>query len=632
MILVGEECLGFSVDIFTPAGSVTVDESGFLVVQGVGGPVAHAMVETDSLGGHVGSHPDLIGDHMDGGHASSEDNLSHDSYELIEKNMMGLVPISDVEKQPPVTTASGTVISSANQFEQEFYRQAAQASNKAKNGGNTVSSSRTSSHCSLNMSPQVIPRNEVVQVALHEHLVGKSPNNSINRIKSQDSFSQSSNHNNHNQQALIDQHHSSLTSLTSSRNQTNAGDNNNDNENQDREGPTVIEVPSDMGKDDSRLMVDIVRGGRGRSSGPAYGVSQSTGYSHSLPRSNADIIYHHNQQAHHQHQEHHQQHLIQQGQQQQSRTLPSRRRERSPVYYSRSRIMSGGHGTHDCSSGSSSSHASPQIARPKSLEFAVVNVSALPSKQAFAYHDDSLELHHVQQGYEGSSPAQHQHYNKQTNRYGMEPPQPKPRLHLTAKPIDLYDDSSSAMNEQLSSSDVPQTPENPNVTFLPLEAGPVIVGTCHQGIVRKQYYTTEERIYDVPEGIEGVSIPIKVITSQPPQVDMVTSPSTSSGITEEGNGGGHQGLNQVPPGPIPAAVTVIPGSTGIIQEGVDTSGNVPQPKNAPPPPPHQPVIAQHVLRQNHRGLASSVGLAKADRPKGSVVTVVEFLSGAVEIQ
>ena len=184
--------------------------------------------------------------------------------------------------------------------------------------------------------------------------------------------------------------------------------------------------------------------------------------------------------------------------------------------------MSGGHGTHDCSSGSSSSHASPQIARPKSLEFAVVNVSALPSKQAFAYHDDSLELHHVQQGYEGSSPAQHQHYNKQTNRYGMEPPQPKPRLHLTAKPIDLYDDSSSAMNEQLSSSDVPQTPENPNVTFLPLEAGPVIVGTCHQGIVRKQYYTTEERIYDVPEGIEGVTAPL----------DIITSPSSSSGITD----------------------------------------------------------------------------------------------------
>ena len=258
--------------------------------------------------------------------------------------------------------------------------------------------------------------------------------------------------------------------------------------------------------------------------------------------------------------------------------------------------MSGGHGglgghPGECSSGSSSSHASPQIARPKSLEFAVVNVSALPNKQAFAYHDDSLELHHV--------PV--------SSRYGMEPPQPKPRLHLT-KPqqipqSDLYDDSSSAMNEQLSSSDVPQTPENPNVTFLPLEAGPVIVGnSCHQGIVRKQYYTTEERIYDVPEGIEGVSIPIKVITAQPPQVELVqdiVSPSTSSEITEEGNGHAH---------PVPSrAETEVMAAVG--------TGNAPPPKVAPPPPPpHQPVIAQHVLRQNHRGAASSIGLL--ERPKG----------------
>ena len=39
----------------------------------------------------------------------------------------------------------------------------------------------------------------------------------------------------------------------------------------------------------------------------------------------------------------------------------------------------------------------------------------------------------------------------------------------------------------------------------------------------KQYYTKEERIYDVPEGIEGVTAPI---------VDIITSPSSSSGITD----------------------------------------------------------------------------------------------------
>ena len=597
------------------SGSVTVDDAGFLVVQGVGGPVAHAMVETDSLG----HHPDLIGDHIDGSHASSEDNLSHDSYELIETKMLGkireMTPEQHQAQQERKTSTGSTGVipatgvgggPSANQFEQEFYRQAAQASSKAKNGGTTAGSSRTSSRCSLNMSssnmsPQVMPRGDVVKVAL-EH--GKSPSgnsNSMSRVKSQDSFSQSSNHNRNNQ------NQGSLTSLVRS---TNADPLNNNNHNQvidensqqsaprGQREPTVIQVPEL--KEESRLMVDIVRAGRGRG---AY-ISKNEVYSHSLPRSNADIMYHHQQQQQQQHQQQlhggqqHQHQQVQQQQQQQqhqqhSRTLPSRRRERSPVYYSRSRIMSGGHGgagghPGECSSGSSSSHASPQIARPKSLEFAVVNVSALPNKQAFAYHDDSLELHHV--------PV--------SSRYGMEPPQPKPRLHLTKPQIpqsDLYDDSSSAMNEQLSSSDVPQTPENPNVTFLPLEAGPVIVGTCHQGIVRKQYYTTEERIYDVPEGIEGVSIPIKVITSQPPQVDVqdIVSPSTSSEITEEGNGHAH---------PVPArAETEVMAAVG--------TGNAPPPKVAPPPPPpHQPVIAQHVLRQNHRGAASSIGLL--ERPKG----------------
>ena len=594
------------------SGSVTVDDAGFLVVQGVGGPVAHAMVETDSLG----HHPDLIGDHIDGGHASSEDNLSHDSYELIETKMLGKIremtpEQHQAQQENKTSTGSAGAISatgvgggpSANQFEQEFYRVS-----KAKNGGTTAGSSRTSSRCSLNMSssnmsPQVMPRGDVVKVAL-EH--GNSPagnSNSMSRVKSQDSFSQASNHNNRN-----NQNQGSLTSLVRS---TNADPLNNNNQVIDetsqqsaqprgqRGEPTIIQVPEL--KEESRLMVDIVRAGRGRSG--AY-ISKNEVYSHSLPRSNADIMYHHQQQQQQQqhqqqlhggHQHQHQQ-VQQQQHQQHSRTLPSRRRERSPVYYSRSRIMSGGHGglgghPGECSSGSSSSHASPQIARPKSLEFAVVNVSALPNKQAFAYHDDSLELHHV--------PV--------SSRYGMEPPQPKPRLHLT-KPqqipqSDLYDDSSSAMNEQLSSSDVPQTPENPNVTFLPLEAGPVIVGnSCHQGIVRKQYYTTEERIYDVPEGIEGVSIPIKVITAQPPQVELVqdiVSPSTSSEITEEGNGHAH---------PVPSrAETEVMAAVG--------TGNAPPPKVAPPPPPpHQPVIAQHVLRQNHRGAASSIGLL--ERPKG----------------
>lgn len=99
---------------------------------------------------------------MDEGHISSEDNLSHDSYELIEK---------------------AALIETPNAFEKEFYRQAAKLSQ------NGLSSSRTSSHYSLTMSPQVLKRETPVP------LVAKLNTNSMSRVKSQDSFSQASNHN-----------------------------------------------------------------------------------------------------------------------------------------------------------------------------------------------------------------------------------------------------------------------------------------------------------------------------------------------------------------------------------------------------------------------------------------------------
>ena len=530
------------------------EETSFLVVQGVGGPVAH-IVDVD----------------QDAGHCSSEDNLSHDSYELIEK--VGHSSIIDLQQKPQITTSGPTIagsipiVTSANQFEQEFYRQAAQANQK----NNGLGSSRASSHCSLTMSPQVMKRpNAVTAPVTSETPESQNPApagslntaslnvpNDMSRVKSQDSFSQASNHN----LSLTNLNNNSSdiegTPPVLSRNQTVMDDN-----------IETGSVRSDLMviKEEPRIMVDIVRGttNRGRGSG---------NYSHSLPRSNADFMYHHQQQ---QQQQPHPHHPQQQQQQNYTRTLPNRRRERSPVYYSRSRIAQpmGGVPPEMCSSGSSSSHASPQIARPKSLEFAVVNVNALPNKQAFAYHDDSLEL---------------QHYH----------PQPKPR-HLLTKPQpigsqDPYDDSSSAVNEQLSSSDVPQTPENPDITFLPPEAGPVLIG-CHQGIVRKQYYTTEERIYDVPEGIEGVSEPIKIITSQPPQVEPVTSPSSSSGITD-------------------SYVPKLVSSGGILGASGTPIGHTPAPKGAPPPPPHQPVIAQHITRNNHRGLASTMASKTSKLPK-----------------
>ena len=132
-------------------------ETGFLVVQGVSGPVAHVVGVEDQ------GEADML---MDEGHVSSEDNLSHDSYELIEKTTAGL-------------------IENPNAFEKEFYRQAA----KLQSSQNGLSSSRTSSRCSLTMSPQVLKRDTPVPIQ------SVSNTNSMSRVKSQDSFSQASHHN-----------------------------------------------------------------------------------------------------------------------------------------------------------------------------------------------------------------------------------------------------------------------------------------------------------------------------------------------------------------------------------------------------------------------------------------------------
>ena len=145
------------------------NETGFLVVQGVGGPVAHVVGVEDQDGN---AEPDIL---MDEGHVSSEDNLSHDSYELIEKTA---VPV-------------GNLIENPNAFEKEFYRQAA----KLQSSQNGLSSSRTSSHCSLTMSPQVLKRDTPAPVPNLQQVLEVSNTNSMSRVKSQDSFSQASMHN-----------------------------------------------------------------------------------------------------------------------------------------------------------------------------------------------------------------------------------------------------------------------------------------------------------------------------------------------------------------------------------------------------------------------------------------------------
>ena len=148
-----------------------------------------------------------------------------------------------------------------------------------------------------------------------------------------------------------------------------------------------------------------------------------------------------------------------------SRTLPNRRRrDKSAVVFTTGKLSV------DCSSASSSSHASPRMCRPKSLDFSVVALQDLPGTDAYSYRDDTIE----QQDFEENSSS-----------------------------------AFSVHNNYASSSDVPQTPE---------------LAACHSSRAPssgKQIQTfnsskhqsfpfhglKQERIYDIPEGIERDEIP-----------------------------------------------------------------------------------------------------------------------------
>ena len=98
-----------------------------------------------------------------------------------------------------------------------------------------------------------------------------------------------------------------------------------------------------------------------------------------------------------------------------SRTLPNRRRrDKTAVVFTTGKLSV------DCSSASSSSHASPRMCRPKSLDFSVVALQDLPQTDAYSYRDDTIE----QQDFEENSSS-----------------------------------TFSVQNNYASSSDVPQTPE-----------------------------------------------------------------------------------------------------------------------------------------------------------------------------
>ena len=226
-----------------------------------------------------------------------------------------------------------------------------------------------------------------------------------------------------------------------------------------------------------------------------------------------------------------------------SRTLPNQRRgggvdsnsmnrAKSPPFFPSRNRQPG-----ECSSGSSSSHASPRMSRPKSLEFALNSANDITNagKRRDAATDHQNRLHQMHHDYDDSSSAMSALVANEPNYYAT------------------------------SSSDVPQTPENPNTTLL-------------DTVKKNKLYYSEERIYDVPEGIEGVTDKIrypptlfskdagkdssKLIAAAGNDIADLTSPSSSSGINE--------------PFPRPTGVKPVIGS----------KPSLPPPTTAPPPPPN----------------------------------------------
>ena len=151
-----------------------------------------------------------------------------------------------------------------------------------------------------------------------------------------------------------------------------------------------------------------------------------------------------------------------------SRTLPNRkRREKSPVIFSRGKLSV------DCSSASSSSHASPRMSRPKSLDFSVVALHSLPQTTAYSYRDDTID----QQDFDGDSSSTFS-------------------VHIE--------------NNYASSSDVPQTPEMPELPItIPSKPhiSPKPISTLPPKLSAMALVREHERIYDIPEGIERDEVP-----------------------------------------------------------------------------------------------------------------------------
>ena len=254
-----------------------------------------------------------------------------------------------------------------------------------------------------------------------------------------------------------------------------------------------------------------------------------------------------------------------------SRTLPNQRRSgsggvvtvdvsgssagrtKSPVFFTNRNCQPG-----ECSSGSSSSHASPRMSRPKSLEFTLTPNSGKNVQGITANRKDGVTI------------------------------DPQSRMQ---QPNHEYDDSSSAISALManephyyatSSSDVPQTPENPTTTILDTVKS------------NKQYYS-EERIYDVPEGIEGVTdkirIPTVLFSKEPGKSQSQLVPKTGVDATDLTSPSSSSGVNEAFPKPV---------------VGKKLSGSkpsLPPPTTAPPPiPPNKGAASVESSRSsNHNG-------------------------------
>ena len=191
--------------------------------------------------------------------------------------------------------------------------------------------------------------------------------------------------------------------------------------------------------------------------------------------------------------------VLEQLQLHQSRTLPGRGRgKQRPRDHVSGHVFTTGRLSVDCSSASSSSHASPysvsgpgRMLRPKSLDFSVVALQDLPPSSAFSYRDDTIEQRHLL----------------------IEQCEPWPNQTYPGADTDTSDAADTGarggarlQNYAGSSSDTPDPAPHPQQPAVRAAAGqktlPPFNCSSKQAAPPAFHGLKQERIYDIPEGIE----------------------------------------------------------------------------------------------------------------------------------